>query len=112
MQLPQLGSQECKVHRSHSRYAAVHNATRAIVVELSSGDPTNHFRSRLNRIPSMTDFDPHLPVAIFWSTVGYPCRVPFDEFRRKPEFGESSHCRISTSDVSKFASDRPLSKMR
>jgi hypothetical protein len=58
MQLPQLGSQECKVHRSHSRYAAVHNATRAIVVELSSRDPTNHFRSRLNRIPSMTDFDP------------------------------------------------------
>jgi hypothetical protein len=28
MQLPQLGSQECKIHRPHSRYAAVCNATR------------------------------------------------------------------------------------
>jgi hypothetical protein len=61
MQLPQLRSQERKIHRSHSRYAAVRNATRAIVVELSSRDPTNHFRSRLNRIPSMTDFDPLQP---------------------------------------------------
>ena len=31
---------------------------------------------------------------------------------RKSEFGDSGHCRISTSDVSKIAADRPLSKMR
>src|SRR5207302_6495751 len=31
---------------------------------------------------------------------------------RRTEFGASGHCRISTSDVSKIAADRPLSKMR
>jgi hypothetical protein len=31
---------------------------------------------------------------------------------RKTEFGATGHCRISTSDVSKIAADRPLSKMR
>jgi hypothetical protein len=31
---------------------------------------------------------------------------------RKTEFGASGHCRISTSDVSKIAADRLLSKMR
>src|SRR2546429_3932415 len=31
---------------------------------------------------------------------------------RKSEFGDSGHCRISTSNVSKIAADRPLSKMR
>src|SRR5207245_10583277 len=31
---------------------------------------------------------------------------------RKTEFGASGHCGISTSDVSKIAADRPLSKMR
>jgi hypothetical protein len=31
---------------------------------------------------------------------------------RKSEFGESGHWRISTGDVSKTATDRPLSKMR
>src|SRR5206468_9020813 len=31
---------------------------------------------------------------------------------RKIEFGASGHCKIFTSDVSKIAADRPLSKMR
>jgi hypothetical protein len=31
---------------------------------------------------------------------------------RKAEFGASSHCKISISNVSKIAADRPLSKMR
>jgi hypothetical protein len=43
MQLPQLGSQECKIHRSHSRYAAVRNREQrywfyprwAVLVEIS-----------------------------------------------------------------------------
>jgi len=47
MQLPQLGSQESKIHRSHSRYAAVRNATRGGVVELSCRDPPNDCHSRL-----------------------------------------------------------------
>ena len=31
---------------------------------------------------------------------------------RKAEFGDSGHCRTSTSEVSKIAVERPLSKMR
>src|SRR5437867_5232868 len=59
----------------------------------------------------MTGSDPQLSVAIFWLTgrcILVSCRSLNSS--RKIEFGASGHCKISTSDVSKIAADRPLSK--
>jgi len=43
---------------------------------------------------------------------GIPYKLPFAEIVAKSEFGESGHWRISTGDMSKIATDRPLSRMR